>query len=105
MNLFAKFHENIPNLSQETEKNTENVPPSPKKLNSKSAQVMGNIPPTHTHTKSFCIIAIRVLSTIYVQNFITNQMVLQKKRKKYHKTDQKYPKMASRRGGLIVQKN
>ena len=49
MNLFAKFHENIPNLSQETEKNTENVPPSPKKLNSKSAQVMGNIPP-HTHT-------------------------------------------------------
>ena len=42
MNIFAKFHENIPNLSQETEKNTENVPPPPKKQNSKSAQAKGN---------------------------------------------------------------
>ena len=36
MKILAKFHENIPNLSQEIEKNTENVPPPPKKLNSKS---------------------------------------------------------------------
>ena len=33
MNIFAKFHENIPNLSQEIEKNTENMPPPSKKLN------------------------------------------------------------------------
>ena len=31
MNIFTKFHENIPNLSQEIEKNTENVPPAPQK--------------------------------------------------------------------------
>ena len=29
MNIFAKLHEKIPNLSQEIEKNTENVPPPP----------------------------------------------------------------------------
>ena len=37
-NIFAKFHKNIPNLSQEIEKNTENVPPTlpQEKQNSKS---------------------------------------------------------------------
>ena len=44
MNIFAKCLENIPNLSQKTEKNTENAPPSPKKLNSKSVQAKGNTP-------------------------------------------------------------
>ena len=45
MNIFAKFHENILNLSQEIEKNIENVPPPPlKKLNSKKPQTKSNTP-------------------------------------------------------------
>ena len=77
MNIFPKFHENIPNLSQEIEKNTENVPPPPKKLNSKQPQEKGNTPPL-SPIKSFRITTVRVLSRIYMQNFIRNQMVLKK---------------------------
>ena len=46
MNIFAKFHENIPNLSQEIEKNTENKlpPPPPKKTKLKIAPSKGQPP-------------------------------------------------------------
>ena len=84
-NVFAKFHENIPNLSQETEKNTKNASsPSPQRNKTQNIPKQRAIPPV----KFFGLTIIRVSSRIQVQNFLRNQTVL-KKREKYHKTDQK----------------
>ena len=76
-NIFAKFHENICNLSPEIEKKTKNVPalpsPPPKKKPRNSPKQRA-IPPN----KDFSPTAIRVLSRIYVKNIIRNQMVFKK---------------------------
>ena len=59
MNIFAKFHQNIPNLPEEIEKNIENVltlpPPKKKETKLKIVQAKGNTP-----IKSFHFTAIRL---------------------------------------------
>lgn len=58
-NIFAKFHENKPNLSEEIEKNTESMHFLIKKINSKQPQEKGNT----TH---------KVLQPDSYQSFIKN---------------------------------
>ena len=66
--IFAKLHENILNLSEEIEKNTENMPHlPPKKAKLKIAPSKWQYP-----HKFFSLATIRVLSRTYVQNFIRN---------------------------------
>ena len=71
------FMKNIPNFSEEIEKNTKNVPPNP--LSPPPKNKTQNSPPgkrQYAHIKIFSLTAIRVLSKIPVKNFIRSQMVL-----------------------------
>ena len=86
MNIFAKFHENIPNFSQEIGKNTENVPPPPKKTKLKIAPSKGK--PPH---KVFSYYSHQGIIKNICAKFHKTSKGSQEIEKKYHKTDQKIP--------------
>ena len=86
MNIFAKFHKNIPNLSQEIEKNTENVLPRPQKINSRYLQAKGNNP-----HKVFLYYSHQSIIKNICAKCHKKPNGSQEIEKKYHKTDQKIP--------------
>ena len=91
-NIFAKFYKNIPKLSQEIEKKTENVlppypPPPPPKKKSKQSQAKDNtsshkVFQSHNHHS----IMKNICAKFYKKSNGSQEIV-----KKYHKTEQKKP--------------
>ena len=82
-NILAKFYENIeniPNLSQEIHKNTENVPSTPPSPPPPPPEKAQNIPKEREipPIRCFSLTSIKVLSRIYVQNFLRSQTTLKK---------------------------
>ena len=73
-NIFAKFHENIPNVSQEIEKNAEKVPPLPppplpkKKERSKCSKTDQKLP----QNGLFSAVSIGVIQKATSSNIVTS---------------------------------
>ena len=80
---FAKFHEKILNLSQEIEKNTDNVP----RNKTQKAQAKGNTP------QSFLVWQSSECYQKYIRKMSEETKQFSRNREKYYNTDQEIPKI------------
>ena len=108
MNIFTKFHENIPNLSQEKEKNTENVPPPlppppPPPKKKKKLKIAPN--KEQLLHKVFLYYSHQSIIKNICAKFHKKQNGSQEIEIKYYKTDQKIPQNGLQERRTYCQKN